>query len=55
MLTSTGPLEATLTAAAVELPGDPPLFMVTIAPAGADADGSGGPPPARRQPSRPRR
>jgi serine phosphatase RsbU (regulator of sigma subunit)/PAS domain-containing protein len=38
LLTSTGPLEATLTAAAVELPGDPPLFMVTIAPAGADAD-----------------
>jgi phosphoserine phosphatase RsbU/P len=40
MLTSTGPLEATLTAAAVELPGDPPLFMVTVAPAGADADGT---------------
>jgi serine phosphatase RsbU (regulator of sigma subunit)/PAS domain-containing protein len=40
VLTSTGPLEATLTAAAVELPGDPPLFMVTIAPAGADADGT---------------
>ncbi|HEX4092560.1 MAG TPA: SpoIIE family protein phosphatase [Trebonia sp.] len=33
VLTSTGPLEATLTAAAVELPGDPPLFMVTVAPA----------------------
>jgi len=44
MLTSTGPLDATLTAAAVELPGDPPLFMVTVAPAGADpavaADGA---------------
>jgi serine phosphatase RsbU (regulator of sigma subunit)/PAS domain-containing protein len=37
MLTSTGPLDATLTAAAVELPGDPPLFMVTVAPAGADS------------------
>src|ERR1700733_1915815 len=35
VLTSTGPLDATLTAAAVELPGDPPLFMVTVAPAGA--------------------
>jgi phosphoserine phosphatase RsbU/P len=37
VLTSTGPLDATLTAAAVELPGDPPLFMVTVALAGADA------------------
>jgi serine phosphatase RsbU (regulator of sigma subunit) len=37
VLTSTGPLDATLTAAAVELPGDPPLFMVTVAPAGADS------------------
>jgi serine phosphatase RsbU (regulator of sigma subunit)/PAS domain-containing protein len=37
ILTSTGPLDATLTAAAVELPGDPPLFMVTVAPAGADS------------------
>src|ERR1700678_2261211 len=34
VLTSTGPLDATLTAAAVELPGDLPLFMVTGAPAG---------------------
>jgi len=38
VLTSTGPLDATLTAAAVELPGDPPLFMVTVAPVGADSD-----------------
>ena len=30
VLTSAGPLDATLTAATVELPGDPPLFMVTI-------------------------
>jgi serine phosphatase RsbU (regulator of sigma subunit)/PAS domain-containing protein len=37
VLTSTGPLDASLTAAAVELPGDPPLFMVTVAPAGADS------------------
>ena len=37
VLTSTGPLDATLTAAAVELPGDPPLFMVTVAPVGADS------------------
>jgi phosphoserine phosphatase RsbU/P len=36
VLTSTGPLNATLTAATVELPGDPPLFMVTIAPAASD-------------------
>jgi len=44
VLTSTGPLDATLTAAAVELPGDPPLFMVTVAPVGADSaagDGHG--------------
>jgi serine phosphatase RsbU (regulator of sigma subunit)/PAS domain-containing protein len=40
MLTSTGPLDATLTAAAVELPGDPPLFMVTVAPVGADSGAS---------------
>ena len=40
VLTSTGPLDATLTAAAIELPGDPPLFMVTVAPAGA-AGGAG--------------
>jgi len=37
VLTSTGPLDATLTAAAVELPGDPPLFMVTVAPVGSDS------------------
>jgi serine phosphatase RsbU (regulator of sigma subunit)/PAS domain-containing protein len=41
VLTSTGPLDATLTAAAVELPGDPPLFMVTVAPAGADPAAAG--------------
>jgi serine phosphatase RsbU (regulator of sigma subunit) len=40
VLTSTGPLDATLTAAAVELPGDPPLFMVTVAPVGADSPAS---------------
>ena len=34
VLTSTGPLDATLTAATVVLPGDPPLFIVTIAAAG---------------------
>ena len=37
VLTSTGPLDAALTAATVELPGDPPLFMVTITPAEAGA------------------
>ena len=37
VLTATGPLDATLTAATVELPGDPPLFMVTITPADAGA------------------
>jgi serine phosphatase RsbU (regulator of sigma subunit) len=42
VLTSTGPLDATLTAAAVELPGDPPLFMVTVAPVGADSAASDG-------------
>ncbi len=40
VLTSGGPLEATLTAARVELPGDPPLFVVTITPAGQAADGA---------------
>src|ERR1700677_4508041 len=34
VLPRTSPLDAPLTAAAVELPGDPPLFMVTVAPAG---------------------
>jgi serine phosphatase RsbU (regulator of sigma subunit)/PAS domain-containing protein len=33
VLTANGALGATLTAARVELPGDPPLFVVTIAPA----------------------
>jgi serine phosphatase RsbU (regulator of sigma subunit)/PAS domain-containing protein len=40
VLTSGGALGATLTAARVELPGDPPLFVVTITPA---ADGAPGP------------
>jgi len=43
VLTSTGPLDAILTAAAVELPGDPPLFMVTVAPAGADSPAAAAP------------
>ena len=47
VLTSDGPLAATLTAAKVELPGDPPLFVVIIAPAIA------GSPMVR--PARPRR
>jgi serine phosphatase RsbU (regulator of sigma subunit)/PAS domain-containing protein len=43
VLTSDGALGATLTAAKVELPGDPPLFVVTIAPADAGAaDGQPG-------------
>jgi serine phosphatase RsbU (regulator of sigma subunit)/PAS domain-containing protein len=33
VLTSGGALAATLTAARIELPGDPPLFVVTITPA----------------------
>jgi serine phosphatase RsbU (regulator of sigma subunit)/PAS domain-containing protein len=37
VLTSNGALGATLTAARVELPGDPPLFVVTITPADAGA------------------
>src|SRR5580693_8360316 len=37
VLTSDGTLGATLTAAKVELPGDPPLFVVTITPADAGA------------------
>jgi serine phosphatase RsbU (regulator of sigma subunit)/PAS domain-containing protein len=37
VLTSDGTLGATLTAARVELPGDPPLFVVTITPADAGA------------------
>ncbi|MGD0704347.1 MAG: SpoIIE family protein phosphatase [Trebonia sp.] len=39
VLTKTGPLGATLTAARVELPGDPPLFVVTITQAVAGAAG----------------
>jgi serine phosphatase RsbU (regulator of sigma subunit)/PAS domain-containing protein len=42
VLTSNGTLGVTLTAARVELPGDPPLFVVTITPAEAGA-GNGGP------------
>jgi serine phosphatase RsbU (regulator of sigma subunit)/PAS domain-containing protein len=37
VLTSTGPLDATLTAATVELPGDQPLFIVTVTPADGGA------------------
>ena len=44
VLTSNGTLGATLTAAKVELPGDPPLFVVTITPLaeGAAAGGANG-------------
>jgi PAS domain S-box-containing protein len=38
MLTSDGSLDVTLAAVTIELPGDPPLFMVAVSPAGeADA------------------
>ena len=46
VLTSNGALGAILTAAKVELPGDPPLFVVTITP--ADADAVNGEPAAAR-------
>ena len=49
VLTANGALGATLTAARVELPGDPPLFVVTIAPAvdgQAAAAPAGAAPPA---------
>ncbi len=46
VLTSDGALGVTLTAAKVELPGDPPLFVVTITPADAGA-ADGGPALAR--------
>jgi len=42
MLTSDGSLDVTLAAAAIELPGDPPLFMVAVSPAGASADAGRG-------------
>ena len=44
VLTSDGPLDVTLTVAAVELPGDPSLLMVAIAPVAATP--VGGAPPA---------
>jgi PAS domain S-box-containing protein len=42
MLTSDGSLDVTLAVAAIELPGDPPLFMVAVSPAGASADAGRG-------------
>ena len=35
LLAADGPVDATLTAAAIDLPGDPPLLVVTVAPAAA--------------------
>ena len=42
ILTSGGSIDATLTAAAIELPGDPPLLMVAAAPAGEARVGKAG-------------
>lgn len=42
MLTPSGTLDVTLTAAAVELPGDPPLLVVTTTSSGADTAGTAG-------------
>src|SRR5690242_3784277 len=42
MLTADGPVDVTLTAAAADLPGDPPVRIVTAVPGGgAPADGRG--------------
>jgi serine phosphatase RsbU (regulator of sigma subunit)/PAS domain-containing protein len=45
MLTTSGPLDGVLAAAAVELPGDPPLLVVTVLP-GAKAPAAVKTPPA---------
>jgi serine phosphatase RsbU (regulator of sigma subunit)/PAS domain-containing protein len=50
VLTSNGALGATLTAARVELPGDPPLFVVTITPA-VDGQAAAAPAGAARPPA----
>jgi PAS domain S-box-containing protein len=42
ILTSDGSVDVTLTAAAIELPGDPPLLMVAAAPAGEARAGAAG-------------
>ncbi len=49
IVTADGPADVTLAVAAVELPGDPPLLMVTAAP-GAQPPGAF--PPPRRKPKR---
>jgi serine phosphatase RsbU (regulator of sigma subunit)/PAS domain-containing protein len=43
VLAPDGPLDATLTAALIQLPAEAPLFIVTITPAGAPAGKPGGP------------
>jgi serine phosphatase RsbU (regulator of sigma subunit) len=50
VLTSNGALGATLTAARVELPGDPPLFVVTITPA-VDGQAAAAPAGSSRPPA----
>ena len=46
MLTASGPVDVTLTAAAADLPGDPQVLIVTAAPA------AGAPGPARAEPDK---
>ena len=51
ILTADGPVDVTLTAAAADLPGDPPVRIVTAtpgAPSGAMAAGAGSDKPAKR-------
>lgn len=59
MLAADGPADVTLTAAVVDLPGDPPLLVVTAAPAAEATAPPGEQPrqgqPARGQRSRPRK
>jgi serine phosphatase RsbU (regulator of sigma subunit)/PAS domain-containing protein len=53
MLTTSGTVDVSITAAVVELPGDPPLLVVAATPPGPAA--SGGAPPAPREGKRSRR
>ena len=58
ILTSGGPVDVTLTAAEADLPGDPPVRIVTAAPSAAGLSGAGAPErddrPAKRPAARPK-
>jgi serine phosphatase RsbU (regulator of sigma subunit)/PAS domain-containing protein len=55
ILTADGPLDAALTAAAADLPGDPPVRIVTVLPGAAGAVAGDAPEPAGKPARRPAR